>query len=137
MGLTFAPAPATVRTPATSANLGPGFDSLGLALTLYDDLTARITPADHTMTITGEGAGELPEDAGHLVVRAMLATFDELGERPPGLAVECVNRIPQARGLGSSSAAIVGGIQLARGLVKEGLTLFGDDAALALAARLE
>jgi homoserine kinase len=137
MGLTFAPAPATVRTPATSANLGPGFDSLGLALTLYDDITARITPAGHTVTITGEGVGELPEDAEHLVVRSMLAAFDELGERPPGLAVECVNRIPQARGLGSSSAAIVGGIQLARALVKDGLTRLDDDAALALAARLE
>src|SRR4051794_5748322 len=137
MGLTFAPAPATVRTPATSANLGPGFDSLGLALTLYDHTPARITPAGHTVTITGEGAGELPEDAEHLVVRSMLAAFDELGERPPGLAVECVNRIPQARGLGSSSAALVGGIQLARAPVKDGLTRLDDDAALALAARLE
>src|SRR3954468_22397188 len=137
MGLTFASDAASVRTPATSANLGPGFDSLGLALALYDDLSARVTAGGHTVMITGEGAGELPEDAGHLVVRAMLATFDELGERPPGLAVECVNRIPQARGLGSSSAAIVGGIQLARGLVKEGMTLLGAEDALRVAATLE
>jgi homoserine kinase len=137
MGLTFAPDAATVRTPATSANLGPGFDTLGIALTLYDDLSARITADGFTVTVTGEGAGDLPGDARHLVARAMLATFDELGERPAGFAVECVNRIPQARGLGSSSAAIVGGVQLARALVKGGMTMMDDDAALAVAARLE
>ncbi|WP_433297386.1 homoserine kinase [Actinoplanes sp. CA-030573] len=137
MGLTFATDPVTVRTPATSANLGPGFDALGLALTLYDDLTAAVTQGGYTVTVRGEGAGELPGDHEHLVVRAMLATFDELGERPAGLAVECVNRIPQARGLGSSSAAIVGGIQLARGLVLGGRKLLGDEDALRIAARLE
>lgn len=137
MGLTFATDPVTVRTPATSANLGPGFDAIGLALTLYDDLTARVTDDGFAVTVRGEGAGELPGDEKHLVVRAMLATFDELGGRPPGLAVECVNRIPQARGLGSSSAAIVGGVQLARGLVAGGLKLIDDEAALRVAAKLE
>ncbi|HEX5204883.1 homoserine kinase [Paractinoplanes rhizophilus] len=137
MGLTFATDPVTVRTPATSANLGPGFDSLGLALTRYDDLDARVTDGGFTVTVEGKGAGELPGDEEHLVVRAMLATFDEMGERPRGLAVRCVNRIPQARGLGSSSAAIVGGVQLARGLVKDGMNLIGDDDALRIAARLE
>jgi homoserine kinase len=137
MGLTFASDAAHVRTPATSANLGPGFDALGLALTLYDDLTARVTEGGYRVGVTGEGAGELPTDQEHLVVRAMLATFDELGERPPGLAVECVNRIPQARGLGSSSAAIVGGVQLARALVKDGFRLLDDAGALRVAARLE
>jgi homoserine kinase len=87
--------------------------------------------------VHGEGAGELPTDEQHLVVRAMLATFDELGERPPGVVVECTNRIPQARGLGSSSAAIVGGVQLARGLVAGGRTLLDDEGALRVAARLE
>lgn len=134
MGLTFAAEPVTVRTPATSANLGPGFDSLGLALGLHDELTARVTGADFTVTVRGEGAGELPTDASHLVVRAMLATFDELGGRPAGVAVECLNRIPQARGLGSSSAAIVGGVQLARGLSSRSIT---DAEALRIAARLE
>ena len=137
MALTFATDAARVRTPATSANLGPGFDALGLALTLYDDLTARVTDDGYTVTVTGEGAGDLPTDARHLVVRAMLAAFDELGERPPGFAIECVNRIPQARGLGSSSAAIVGGVQLARALVKDGMTLLDDEGALRVAARLE
>ena len=134
MGLTFVSEPVRVRTPATSANLGPGFDTLGLALRLYDDLTARITGSSYAVTVTGEGAGELPDDESHLVVRAMLATFDELGERPAGVAVECLNRIPQARGLGSSSAAIVGGVQLARGLVREQIS---DEDALRIAARLE
>lgn len=134
MGLTFVSEPVSVRTPATSANLGPGFDTLGLALTLYDDLSARVAGDSYTVSVTGEGAGELPSDESHLVVRAMLATFDELGGRPPGVAVECVNRIPQARGLGSSSAAIVGGVQLARGLVREQID---DMAALRIAARLE
>jgi homoserine kinase len=134
MGLTFVSEPVQVRTPATSANLGPGFDTLGLALTLYDDLSARVTGDSFTVSVSGEGAGELPADESHLVVRAMLATFDELGARPAGVAVECVNRIPQARGLGSSSAAIVGGVQLARGLVKEQIS---DEAALDIAARLE
>ncbi|MFI7545809.1 homoserine kinase [Actinoplanes sp. NPDC049599] len=134
MGLTFVSEPVRVRTPATSANLGPGFDTLGLALTRYDDLSARVAGDSWTVSVTGEGAGELPSDESHLVVRAMLATFDEMGGRPRGVAVECVNRIPQARGLGSSSAAIVGGVQLARALVREQIS---DADALRIAARLE
>src|SRR4051812_37715394 len=137
MGNPFGTEPVSVRTPATSANLGPGFDALGLALTLHDDLSARVTDAGYAVTVTGEGSGELPSDEKHLVVRAMLATFDEFGARPPGLAVECVNRIPQARGLGSSSAAIVGGVQLARGLIVDGLRRIDDEAALRIAARIE
>src|ERR671913_66436 len=123
MGLIFASDAVQVRTPATSANLGPGFDALGLALTLYDDLSARVTDSGYRVAVSGEGAGELPADQEHLVVRAMLATFDELGERPPGL--------------GSSSAAIVGGVQLARALVKDGFRLLDDAGALRVAARLE
>ncbi|GGK99371.1 homoserine kinase [Mangrovihabitans endophyticus] len=137
MGLTFVSEPVHVRTPATSANLGPGFDALGLALARYDELTARITAGGHRVAVTGEGAGELPADAEHLVVQAMLATFDELGARPPGLAVECANTIAQARGLGSSSAAIVGGVQLARALVVDGFQRLDDAGALRVAARLE
>ena len=126
-----------VRTPATSANLGPGFDALGLALARYDDVCARVTTGGYRVSVTGEGAGELPTGADHLVVRAMLATFDELGERPPGLDVECVNRIPQARGLGSSSAAIVAGVLLARALVVDGARRLDDAGALRIAAALE
>ncbi len=137
MGLTFVTESVSVRTPATSANLGPGFDSLGLALAMYDTLTARVAGDTIQVSVRGEGADELPNDETHLVVRAMMATFDELGVRPPGLAVECDNRIPQARGLGSSSAAIVGGVQLARALVVGGQTRLDDEGALRIAGRLE
>ncbi|GAA4456199.1 homoserine kinase [Phytohabitans houttuyneae] len=133
----FVPGDVRVRAPATSANLGPGFDALGLALALYDYASARVTEGGVVVEVSGEGAGDLPLDASHLVVRAMFAAFDELGGRPPGLAVSCVNRIPQARGLGSSSAAIVSGIQLARGLVVDGQRRMDDAAALRLAASIE
>jgi homoserine kinase len=137
MGVTFDTGPVHVRVPATSANLGPGFDALGLALGLYDDVIAQVTGDSIAVEVTGEGAGELPGDERHLVVRAMLATFDELGGRPPGLRVRAVNRIPQARGLGSSSAAIVAGVQLARGLVAAGTVRVDEAAALRIAGRLE
>ena len=110
-----------VRTPATSANLGPGFDSLGLALGLYDEVRARVTSSGLRVSIIGEGATDLAGDETHLVASSALATFDRLGGRPKGLTIECHNRIPQARGLGSSSAAIVAGILLARALVEPGV----------------
>lgn len=137
MTLSFVDTPVRVRVPATSANLGPGFDSLGLALTHYDDLAARVTGGGFTVTVEGEGAGELPLGEDHLVVRSMLTTFDVLGGRPAGLAVDCVNRIPQARGLGSSSAAIVAGVQLARALTVGGTELLDDAGALRVAAGIE
>nr|WP_229402983.1 homoserine kinase [Micromonospora okii] len=137
MPTTFVAGPVKVRVPATSANLGPGFDALGLALGLYDDVAAEVVPDGVRVTVTGQGAGELPTDDRHLLVRAMRATFDVLGGQPPGLAVECVNRIPQARGLGSSSAAIVAGVQLARALVTDGEARLDDAGALRLAAEIE
>ncbi|SDZ22298.1 homoserine kinase [Asanoa ishikariensis] len=137
MGVTFVDGPVKVRVPATSANLGPGFDALGLALGLHDDVAAWVTDGGWHVDVAGEGAGELPTGADHLVARAMAATFERLGGHPPGVAIECVNRIPQARGLGSSSAAIVAGVQLARALVKDGTTILDDAGALALAAELE
>ncbi|MEV0876235.1 homoserine kinase [Micromonospora echinofusca] len=137
MPTNFTSGPVRVRVPATSANLGPGFDALGLALALHDDVAAEVTAQGVTVAVAGQGAGELPTDDRHLVVRAMRAAFDVLGGQPPGLAVECVNRIPQARGLGSSSAAIVAGVLLARALVTDGEARLDDDAALQLAARIE
>jgi homoserine kinase len=127
---------ARVRVPATSANLGPGFDALGLALTLYDEVTARVVDTGIHVAVSGEGVAELPRNESHLVVRCALATFDRLGVRPPGLAITCVNRIPQARGLGSSSAAIVAGILAARALVP-GAVSFDDAAVLRLASEIE
>ncbi|SCG52781.1 homoserine kinase [Micromonospora coxensis] len=137
MPLTFTAGPVRVRVPATSANLGPGFDALGLALGLHDDVTAEVTSGGVRVAVHGEGAGELPEDDRHLVARAMRRTFDVLGGQPAGLALECVNRIPQARGLGSSSAAIVAGVLLARALVTDGVERLDDAGALRLAAEIE
>jgi homoserine kinase len=137
VGATFVTGPVWARVPATSANLGPGFDALGLALGLRDELRAEVAAEGVRVTVTGEGAGALATDEHHLVVRAMFAAFDALGARPAGLRVACVNRIPQARGLGSSSAAIVGGILLARELVADGPTRMDRSDVLRLAAELE
>lgn len=114
---------ATVRVPATSANLGPGFDSLGLALDLYDEVTAEATSGTAvTVEVEGEGEGTVPTDERHLVAATMTRTFAHLDLAPPGLKLKCRNRIPHARGLGSSSAAIVAGIMLADALAGAGLT---------------
>jgi len=135
---TFRAAPVRVRVPATSANLGPGFDALGLALSLYDDIVVRVTDEPGlTVDVAGMGAASVARNARNLVVRAMYAAFKQLGGRPPGLEVVCANRIPHGRGLGSSAAAIVGGIVAARALVAGGSERLGDDAALALATQLE
>jgi len=106
-----------VRVPATSANLGPGFDAFGLALTLYDDLTVTAGGGPGvTIKVTGEGADDVPMDESHLVVRALQAGLKALGASVPGVTLRCHNRIPHGRGLGSSSAAIVGGLAAAYGL---------------------
>lgn len=130
-----------VRVPATSANLGPGYDSLGLALDLHDEIEVRLVPSGIAVEVTGEGAGEVPRNQDHLVVRAMRHAFEQLGGEPAGLVVRCRNRIPHARGLGSSSAAIVGGILAARALVDASggfdEAVLDDAAVLRLAAGLE
>jgi len=130
-----------VRAPASSANLGPGFDSFGLALALYDDVEMAAAPSGLQVDVTGEGAGEVPRDEQHLVVRAARAAFDLLGHQPPGLRLRGHNRVPHGRGLGSSAAAIVAGVVAARALVhleEPGAVESLDDAAmLRLASELE
>jgi homoserine kinase len=119
----LAEGPVLVRVPATSANLGPGFDTLGLALGLHDEIEVRVTPSGLSVEVSGEGVGDVA-DAGekHLIVRAMRVAFDALGvAQPPGLALRCVNRIPHGRGLGSSAAAIVAGLLAARALAGAGV----------------
>ena len=133
----FRAAPVRVRVPATSANLGPAFDSAGLALALYDDVVVRVADSGLVVDVAGEGADSLPRDKRHLVVKALRATFAALGGQPRGLEVVCANRIPQARGLGSSSAAIVAAVVAARALVLGGEEELDDDAALRLATELE
>ena len=135
--MSYVAGPVTVTVPATSANLGPGFDSLGLALSLRDSLTAEILGEGLAIEVHGEGEGTVSLDESHLVVRSMESAFEAMGVRPHGLLLTCHNAIPHARGLGSSSAAIVGGIVLARGLVEDGESLLGDDDAFRLAAEIE
>lgn len=127
----------TVRVPATSANLGPGFDTLGLALALYDELTVTATAAPGVhVEVEGVGAGEVPTDESNLVVRSIKHTFDHYGLTMPGLALHAHNVIPHGRGLGSSGAAIVSGIMAAKGLL-EGVVDIDSDALLTLATELE
>lgn len=126
-----------VRVPASSGNLGPGFDSFGLALALYDEVTARATDGGLSVEVAGEGADQLPCDEDHLVVKAMRTCFDRLGGQPPGLHVQCRNAIPQTRGLGSSAAAIVAGLAAARALRVDGEGLLGAVDLLSLAASLD
>jgi homoserine kinase len=135
--VTLVEGPVRVEVPATSANLGPGFDSLGLALELRDRLEAEVRPDGLVVEVTGHGAESVPRDGSHLVVRSMRAAFEELGVSAPGLRLTCHNAIPHARGLGSSSAAIVGGLALARAMVADGAARLDDAALFRLAAELE
>jgi homoserine kinase len=135
-------APVRVRVPATSANLGPGFDSAGLALALSDDVVVQVAGAGLEVHVEGEGAHDVPRDERHLVVRSLRAAFDRLGGQPAGLVLRCVNRIPHARGLGSSSAAIVAAVVAARALVAAGAGVVPEEVldaqgALELADALE
>jgi homoserine kinase len=123
--------------PATSANLGPGFDALGLALTLHDDVEAWVADCGLTVEIDGEGADLADHGEAHLVVRAMRAAFAAAGGQPPGLGLRCVNRIPHGRGLGSSAAAVVAGLLAARALTDRGPDPLPDDVLLELASGLE
>jgi homoserine kinase len=137
-GPAFRAAPIRVRVPATSANLGPGFDALGLALSLYDDVVVRVTDEPGlSVDVAGMGAASVPRNGRHLVVKSMRAAFKLLGGAPDGLEVVCANRIPHGRGLGSSASAIVAGIVAARGLVVGGNERLDDDAVLELASTLE
>src|ERR1700753_3332982 len=137
-GPSFRGAPLRVRVPATSANLGPGFDALGLALTLSDDVVVRVTDEPGlSVDVAGEGATSVPRNGRHLVVKSMNTTFKLLGGAPTGLEVVCANRIPHGRGMGSSAAAIVAGVLAARGLVVNGNERIDDDGVLELAASIE
>lgn len=118
-----------VRVPASTANLGSGFDALGIALGLYDEVTVEAAASGLDVQVRGEGAGQVPLDEDHLLVRAIRAVDGV----PDGLIVRCDNAIPHSRGLGSSAAAVVAGV--AAGYALAGRTL--DDRALQLAAEFE
>ncbi len=126
-----------VRVPATSANLGPGFDTLGLALSVYDELDVTALPeGELEIEVSGAGADDVPRDASHLVVRAIAYAYESVGRRMPGLRLSAHNVIPHGRGLGSSGAAVVSGLLAAKGLL-EGDVELGDETLLRLATELE
>lgn len=130
-----------VEAPASSANLGPGFDSIGMALGLWDRCVATVVATPGlVIDVRGEGAGQVPQDASHLLYRTMLTTWAELGVEPPeGLHLECTNTVPHGRGMGSSATAIVTGIVVAQALCGTGEDVGRFDLGFTndLAARLE
>src|SRR4030095_8672562 len=125
--------PVIVRVPATSANIGPGFDVLGLALGLHNEVTAE--ESDRVaVVVEGEGAGALPTGADNVVARAVRQAFEIAGRPFRGVTLRCVNRIPPSRGLGSSAAAWVAGLVAGSALAGDALS---RDALLDAAARAE
>jgi homoserine kinase len=110
---------ASAVVSASSANLGPGFDSIGLALSLYDEIAVETTESGLVVVVDGESADQVPLGPEHLVVRAVECGLRSVGVRAAGLVVRCRNVIPHSRGLGSSAAAVVGGLAAANGLVAQ------------------
>jgi len=135
--MTPAPRRVQVRVPATSANLGPGFDTLGLALALHDELEVTVTDrAGAVVEVHGVGEGEVPTDESNLVAQTIRHTFARVGREAPGLHLVAHNSIPHGRGMGSSGAAIVAGVMAAKGLLA-GDVEFGAEELLAIATELE
>lgn len=135
---TFKAQPMQVQVPATSANLGPGFDCLGLALNMHDRYMAQVMDEQGVdIDVTGEGADAVPTTDKNLVIKAMYKGFDFLGGRPRGIALRQLNVIPHGRGLGSSAAAIVGGLALARALVLGGNERMSHEDMLSIANEME
>ncbi|WP_136192850.1 MULTISPECIES: homoserine kinase [Actinomyces] len=110
---------AAVRVPATTANMGPGFDSFGMAFTYYDEVEVRPIVGATSVTVEGVGAGTVPTDDSNLVVRALRAGLDAAGAPQAGFEMHCLNRIPHGGGMGSSASAAVAGLMLARGLLSD------------------
>jgi len=127
----------SVRVPATSANLGPGFDTLGMALSIYDELVVEaVAGTGAVVEVNGEGAGEVATDASNLVVKSIAYTFEHFKQPMPGLKITAHNVIPHGRGMGSSGAAVVSGIVAAKGLLN-GIVEMSEDDLLTIATELE
>ncbi|MDN6618760.1 MAG: homoserine kinase [Corynebacterium variabile] len=131
-----------VTVPASSANLGPGFDTLGLAVDFTDVVVVEATDSGLEVIVHGEGEGEVPLDERHLVVRAVRAGLREAGATVRGLKLTCHNVIPHSRGLGSSAAAAVAGVVAASGLAGDPTPerptgALDDDTLIQLAASFE
>jgi len=108
-----------VKIPATTANLGPGFDTLGMALCFYDTYEVEVAESGLEITVEGEGVGDIPLDESNLIYKSLALVFDKLGKKVPGLTLRCENNIPHGRGMGSSGAAVAGGVMLAAGLLQD------------------
>jgi homoserine kinase len=135
---TFKAQPMQVQVPATSANLGPGFDCLGLALTMFDRYIAQVQDEPGVdIDVTGEGSEDVARNEKNLVIKAMYKGFEFLGGKPRGIALRQLNVIPHGRGLGSSASAIVGGLSLARGLVLGGNERMSLEDMLVIANEME
>lgn len=127
----------SVKVPATSANLGPGFDTLGMALSYYDELEVEaVAGTGAVVEVIGEGAGVVPTDASNLVVRSIAYTFEKFGQAVPALKLTAHNIIPHGRGMGSSGAAVVSGIVAAQGLLQGVVEMSAEDL-LEIATELE
>ncbi|GGO62580.1 homoserine kinase [Microbacterium nanhaiense] len=126
-----------VRVPATSANLGPGFDTLGLALSIYDELTvSALDGHEIDIAVEGTGAAEIPTDASNLILRTIRYAYEAVGRQAPGIRIRARNGIPHGRGLGSSGSAVVAGLLAAKGLL-DGVATFSDADLLRLATEIE
>lgn len=127
---------ARVRIPATTANCGPGFDTLGIACTLYNEVLLEMTETTGQIEIgvSGDGADSLPVNDRNLVLRSVQAVFEKAGKQLAGIRLTLRNNIPLSRGLGSSSAAIVGGVVAANAVLGG---KFSPDELLDLATKLE
>ena len=124
-----------VTVPATSANLGPGFDSLGMALAFYDEYELETTDTGLDISIDGEGSKSAAKDESNLIYKSIKLVFDSVGEKVPGIRLRCKNSIPHGRGMGSSGAAVAGGVMLAAGLLAN--KKFGEQQLLEFATRME
>lgn len=137
-GLTFKATMAQVSVPASSANIGPGFDSFAIALEIRDRYAAQILDDESfDVDVTGEGADQVKKDAKNLIIKSMMRGFEHMGGKPRGIALRALNVIPHGRGLGSSASAIVGGLALARSLVLTGEQYMSDEDLITLATELE
>ncbi|MGH3636179.1 homoserine kinase [Mycobacterium sp.] len=129
---------ASAVVASSSANLGPGFDSIALALGLYDEIVVETTDSGLAVQVEGEGAGQLPLNADHLVVRAVKTGLRAAGVGAPGLVVRCRNAIPHSRGMGSSAAAVVGGLAAVNGLLAQAdLTPLSESELIQLSSEYE
>ena len=136
--MTFVSGAVRILVPASSANLGPGFDSMGLALAVHDELTAMVTNDEGIkIDVEGEGAGAVSTDETNLVVQAINRGFSAMNAVPPGFILKCRNAIPHGRGLGSSASAVIGGLAMARSLVEGGEDLMSNRQILNMALQFE